>query len=212
MQRREFIKLIGGAVATWPIAARAQQPAVPVVGYLSPGSRESDAFRLMPLRQGLGAAGYVEGQNLAIEYRWAEGRYDRLPALASDLVRHPVAVIVAVADVPARAAKAATSVTPIVFALGSDPVTLGLVDGYSRPGSNVTGVTWFTGSVAAKRLGLLHDLVPTATTVGMIVNPDNARFEFETRDAREAARAFGQQLILLAKGSALDIPCTGAWG
>jgi putative ABC transport system substrate-binding protein len=196
MRRRAFITLLGGAAA-WPLAAHAQQPAMPVIGYLSPGSRESDAYRLTPLRQGLGTAGYAEGQNLAIEYRWAEDHYDRLPALAADLIRHQVAVIVAVADVPARVAKAATSVTPIVFAIGSDPVTLGLVDGYAKPGSNVTGVSWFTGSVAAKRLGLLHDLVPTAITVGMIVNPDNVRLESETRDAQEAARATGQQLILL---------------
>jgi putative tryptophan/tyrosine transport system substrate-binding protein len=208
LRRRDFIALLGGAAA-WPLGVRGQQGAVPVVGYLSPGS-QPDAVRLTPLREGLRTAGYVEDRNLAMAYGWAEGHYDRLPGLAADLVRHPVTVIVAVADVPARVAKAAASVTPIVFATGSDPVMLGLVDGYAKPGSNVTGATWYTGSVAAKRLGLLHDLVPTATTIGLMVNPDNVRSDYEARDAREATRATGQQLLLLKANteSAIDAAFT----
>jgi putative ABC transport system substrate-binding protein len=174
----------GSAAVAWTVSAGAQQP-MPVIGYLSPGSPESDKFRLTAFRQSLKEIGYVEGENVAIESRWAQGQYDRLPVLADDLVHRQVAVIVTPAAPPAFAAKAATSTIPIVFVLGIDPVQSGLVASLNRPGGNVTGVANLTAELAGKRLDLLHELVPTAAAVALLVNPTNAsNSELETRSLR----------------------------
>ena len=185
MRRRDFIKVVAGSAMTWPLLARAQQPSTPVVGVLSaewPNAVTAD--RLRAFRQGLNDTGYVEGRNVMIEYRWAEGRNDRLPALAAELVRLPVNVIVIAGSTPASiAAKAASSTVPIVFYVGTDPVSIGLVPSFSRPGGNVTGVANFNAELAAKRLELLHELVPTATIVAGLVNPTSPVLaEAETRD------------------------------
>jgi putative ABC transport system substrate-binding protein len=174
MIRREFITMLGGAAATWPLAARAQQSAMPVVGFLSSLSA-TDASRITAaFYQGLNETGYIDGRNVAVEFRWADGQYDRLPAMADELVQRKVAVIAAISGTPAGlAAKSATTSIPIVFAIGGDPVAPGLVTNLSRPAGNVTGVTFFTSPLAAKRLGLLHDLVPKATTFAVLTNPDN---------------------------------------
>jgi putative ABC transport system substrate-binding protein len=196
MTRREFITLFGG-VAAWPLAAYAQQPpAMPVVGVLDGGSSDRVREYLAPFRQGLGEAGYVEGQNVAIEYRWAEGHYDRFPELAAGLVRSQVSVIAVPTSTPGSlAAKAATTTIPIVFSVGDDPVKLGLVDSLNRPGGNATGVNFFIAELAAKRLGLLHELVPGAARVAVLVNPTDAiRTESNVRDIETAARAIGLQI------------------
>src|ERR1700724_1449825 len=199
MKRRDFITLIGGAAASvaQPFAARAQQPALPVVGFLNPEFRQQIAKRLEAFLKGLEEAGFVDGQNVTISYRWAEGQNDKLPALAADLVHQKAAVIATLASIPATlAAKAATSTIPIVFATGADPVAAGLVASLNRPGGNVTGVTTLYVEVGPKRLELLRELVPTATTIALLVNPTNAIAEVQSQDLQAAARTLGLQLYV----------------
>jgi putative tryptophan/tyrosine transport system substrate-binding protein len=197
MRRRAFIKGIAALGVAWPPAARAQQSSMPVIGYLGPGSPQSDAFRLTGFRQGLKEAGYVEGQNLTIEYRWAEDHYDRLPAMAADLVRHQVAVIVATSASASLAAKAATTTLPIVFETAGDPVKLGFVGSLSRPGGNLTGVTQLGEEEAPKRLQLLHELLPTARVMALLVNPTDPLSESQVRVSLEAAKGLGLELHVL---------------
>jgi putative ABC transport system substrate-binding protein len=208
MRRRDFIKVVGSAAATWPVVARAQQPSMPVVGVLSaewPNAVTAD--RLRAFRQGLNDTGYFEGRNVMIEYRWAEGRNDRLPALAAELVRLPVNVIVSAGSTQASiAAKAASTTVPIVFYGGTDPVSTGLVPSLSRPGGNVTGVATFNVELVAKRLELVHELAPTATIIGGLVNPTNPVItEPETRDLQAAARTLGLTLHVLHASSEQEI-------
>jgi putative tryptophan/tyrosine transport system substrate-binding protein len=195
VKRRQFITLLGGAAIAWPLAARAQQPAMPMIGFLN-GGVEGYAHYLNGFRQGLKTAGYVEGQNIAIEYRWAEGRYDRLPALAADLVDRNVSVIVV--NTPAvRPAQAATKTIPIVFVTGADPVALGFVASLNRPGGNLTGVASLVDEIGPKRLELVHDLLPTTSVFAVLVNPTSPAAETVSRDAQSAARALGQTVHVL---------------
>jgi putative ABC transport system substrate-binding protein len=204
MRRRDLITLAGGAAA-WPLAARAQQATMPVIGVLRATITDENHVNLVALRQGLGDAGYLAGQNATIEYRWAENRYDRLPALAADLVGRRVAVIFAGSGVAARAAKAATTTIPIVFAGGIDPVQLGFVASLNRPGGNVTGVSFFSNAIEPKRLGLLRDVVPRASVIAALINPDNASARRQSEDLNEAVRAVGMKLNIAYARSAADL-------
>src|SRR5262245_32376016 len=205
MKRRAFITLLGGAAAGWPLAARAQQGGMPVVGFVS--NSPPDAGRLAAFRKGLSETGIVEGQNATVEYHWLEGQYDRAPSLVADLVRRRVAVIATPGStVVAQAAKAATTTIPIVFSVGEDPVKLGLVASLARPGANATGINFFAQETNAKRLGLLHDLVPKAVRIAVLVNPANAPVaEATLRDIPEAARAIGLQIQFLNASTSREI-------
>jgi putative ABC transport system substrate-binding protein len=207
MKRREFITLLGGAAATWPLAARAQQPAMPLIGFLDRRSPDAMADRLRAFRQGLKDTGYVEGENVAIEYRWAENQLDRLPVLAAELARRPVSVIVASGGTPvALRVKAATTTIPIVFLAAEDPVRLGLVASLARPGGNLTGINFFSAELVAKRLELLLELVPAGTRVAVLVNPANVtNAESTLRDMEPAARAMGQQIQVFNASTSREI-------
>jgi putative ABC transport system substrate-binding protein len=207
MQRREFISILGGAAAAWPLAARAQQPPMPVIGFLSGRSPYESAGAVGAFRRGLDEAGYFESRNVIIEYSWAEGRYDRLPALAVELVSRQVAVIAAVGG-PAsgQAAKAATATIPIVFISGADPVQEGLVASLNKPGGNATGVAPLLPAMEGKRLGLLREVVPNAPLIAVLLNPvSTSNFERELSDVQESARAIGQQLLILRASSEDEI-------
>jgi putative tryptophan/tyrosine transport system substrate-binding protein len=204
MRRREFITLLGGAAGAWPLAAHAQQPAIPVVGFLDPTSPDTFAHRLLGFRQGLKETGYVEGENVAIVYRFAENQIDRLPELAADLVRRQVTVIATLAN-GALAAKAATTTTPIVFLLAEDPVKVGLVASLARPGGNLTGINFLSGELAAKRLELVRELVPAATRVVVLVNPTGPNSESTLRDLQSAARAIGLEIQVFNASTSREI-------
>jgi len=207
MRRREFITLLGGAAAAWPLTARAQQPAMPVIGFLHPASPDTFADRVRGFRQGLKETGFVEGENVAVEYRWADNQLDRLPALATELVRRQVAVIAAPGGpAPASAAKAATATIPVVFLVAEDPVGLGLVASLAAPGGNLTGINFFNIELSAKRLELLRVLVPGATRVAALVNPANVSNRQTTlRDLEAAGRAMGLQIQVLNAGTSGEI-------
>jgi putative tryptophan/tyrosine transport system substrate-binding protein len=206
MRRREFITLLGGATAVWPLAARAQQPAMPVVGFLHSGSPEPNINRVAAFRKGLAEAGYVEGQNVAIEFRWAAGQDDRLPDLAADLIRRRVAVIATPASTPASlAAKAATTSIPIVFAVAADPVALGLVASLNRPGGNATGVSFLFVELVSKQLGMLRELAPGANRFVALVNPNTAFTDAVVKDLQASASALGLPIEILRAGTAREI-------
>jgi len=197
MRRREFITLLGGAVAAWPLAARAQQPAMPVIGFMSTRSPEDSAYLLAAFRRGLAEGGFVEGQNVAIEFRWARGRYDLLSAMAAELVSRRVAVLTTAGGEPSPlAAKRATSTIPMVFGIGGDPVALGVVESFSRPGGNATGVTLLTSLMEPKRLGLLRDLVPGVPLIGVLLNPEFAPASHYLQEVEEAARSIDQRILI----------------
>jgi putative tryptophan/tyrosine transport system substrate-binding protein len=204
MKRREFIGLVGGA-ATWPLAVCAQQPAVPVIGFLSARSRSESAHLAVAFRKGLNDAGYVEGRNVTIEYRWADGQYDRLPGLVVDLLQHHVAVLFAFTNASALAAKASRPTVPVIFAIGSDPVALGLVSSINRPEGNLTGVWEYAGELGAKRIGLLSEVVPKALLIASVLNPNNPNFGFVKTGLQDAARALGRQLIVLNASTESDL-------
>jgi putative ABC transport system substrate-binding protein len=198
IRRREFITLLGATAGAWPLAARAQQPAMPVIGYLGAQSAAAFASRIAAFRQGLGETGYAEGRNVAIEFRWAEGRHDRLPGLAADLVAHQVAVIVAPGGAPAAiAAKTATTSIPIVFEMGADPIAIGLVASLNRPGGNLTGVSSLNVEVTPKRLEILHEAIPTGAVVAILLNPTSPTADSQLKQLQEAARTLALQLHIL---------------
>jgi putative tryptophan/tyrosine transport system substrate-binding protein len=206
MRRRDFISLLGGGEATWPLAARAQQPVLPVVGFLNSGSPDAYSDRVVAFREGLGELGYVEGQTVTVEYRWALGQYGRLAGLAAELVRRPVSVLVATGGEPAAlAAKVATSTIPIVFAIGGDPVKLGLVASYNRPGGNATGTNILAGTLEAKRLGLLHELVPQTSAIGVLLNPNYQLYDSQLSDVQDAAWTIRLQLHVLRANTDREI-------
>jgi putative tryptophan/tyrosine transport system substrate-binding protein len=198
MRRRDFIKSIGGAVVAWPLAARAQQPAMPVIGYLDTASASTTAHLVAAFRQGLSAAGYYEGRNVAIEYRWPNGDYDKLPSLAADLVQRNVAVIATINTPSILAAKGATKTIPTVFAVGVDPIKFGLVESLNRPGGNLTGLTQLNIEMEAKRVQLLHELALSATSIALLINPSSPAYsEAATETAQSAARVLGMRLLVL---------------
>jgi putative tryptophan/tyrosine transport system substrate-binding protein len=206
VNRRDFITLLGSAAAAWPLAARAQQPAMPVIGFLSGFSPAGGEVALAAFRQGLSDTGFVEHRNMGIEYRWAEGRYDRLPAMAADLARREMAVILADVTAAALAAKAATTTIPVVFLTAGNPVELGLVASLSRPGGNLTGATSYIAQLASRQLEVLHGLIPTAMTIGVFMNPHaSANAEPQLRDLREAAKALGLRLRVIEVGGEGDL-------
>ena len=197
MRRREFISLLGGTAAAWPLAALAQQPAMPVIGFMSGRAPEDSAHLVCAFRQGLAETGFVEGQTVTIEFRWADGDYDRLPALAADLVSRKVAVLVGVGgDVSALAAEKATASIPVVFGMGADPVKAGLVASFNRPGGNATGFTLWTSEMESKRLGLLRDIVPAVQLIGILLNPKFPPSSQELNDLELAAEGIGQRLFV----------------
>ena len=205
MRRRDFIKVIAGSVAAWPLTARAQQPAMPVIGFLSARSPEDSAHLVAAFQSGLADNGYIAGQSVLIEYRWALGQYDRLPTMAADLVRRPVAVLVAVGGEPAAmAAKTATSTIPIVFAM-DDPVKQGLVESFNRPGGNATGMAVLSPDLEAKRLGLLHELVPRASTIGILLNPNFPPAQHQLEEVQIAAQATNLQILALRASTDREI-------
>ncbi len=210
MRRRDFITLVGGSVAAWPLTARAQQPAMPVIGFLSSLSLVATDRFVAAFRQSLKESGYVEGQSLTIEYRWAEGQYDRLPALVADLVRQQVAVIAAFGPPAALAAKAGTMTIPIVFVHGSDPVELGLVASLNRPGGNITGVNFFSNTLEPKRLELLHEVVPAAALIAVLFNPTRSDAETQSKDVQAAARAIGRKILVLNASGKRDFDTVSA--
>ena len=204
--RRKFLATLGGAAVAWPRAARAQQPAMPVIGFLGAPSAAPYARYVAAVHQGLKEVGYVEHQNVAMEYRWADSQYDRLPALAADLVSRRVAVIVPIGGAPATlAAKAATSTIPIVFNLGADPIELGLVTNLNRPGGNITGIAMMIVEIETKRLELLHELAPASTSLAILLNPSNPQAQTQERDAQRAARVIGRQVLVLKAGTEHEI-------
>jgi putative ABC transport system substrate-binding protein len=209
MRRREFVGLVGGAAA-WPLATRAQQPALPVVGYLDGWSPDGFEPYVAALRQGLSETGYVEGKRATIEYRWAQGDYDRLPALSADLIQRKAAVIVTGTTPVTRAAKAATTTVPIVFVIGADPVKVGIVTSLNRPGRNVTGVSFLANSLLPKQFEMLHETVPKAASIGFLVNPINPNAEADARDVQAAADALGRKLHVVQARTDSDFETTFA--
>jgi putative ABC transport system substrate-binding protein len=206
MRRRDFITLVGGAAAAWPVTAPAQQPALPVVSFIRDGSADASTKYVAAFRKGLSETGYVEGQKVSVEYHWVKGEYDRLPSLMDDLIRRQVAVIVTPGGVPTQAAKAAIATIPIVFGVGEDPVQLGLVASLARPGGNATGINFFSQEVVAKRLRLLHELVPKAARIAVLVNPGNASINKSAlQNVQDAASTEGLQIQIIDAGTIGEI-------
>jgi putative ABC transport system substrate-binding protein len=204
MRRRDFITLLGGAAGAWPLAARAQQPGLPVIGFLDATTAADSVYRVLAFREGLNEAGFIDGHNVVIDFRWAENQLDRAPAFAADLVRRRVRVIV-VQNATARAAKAATSTLPIVFVSGGDPIAAGLVSSLSRPEANLTGVSYTTAPLQPKRLALLHELVPPPAAIALLRDPNSPQLDLEERELDAAARELGRQIVILKAATAREI-------